>query len=56
MFEIFISKSKYLKDKNYCKIRDHYHYTGEYRGSAHSKCNLKYRVLKKFPITFNNGF
>ena len=23
------------------KVRDHYHYTGKYRGALHSKCNLK---------------
>ena len=26
------------------------HYTGEYRGAAHSICNLKYCVPKKIPI------
>ena len=26
-----------MKDKKYCKVRDHY--TGEYRGVAHSICN-----------------
>ena len=28
-------EKKYLKDKEYCKVRDHYHYTGEYRSTAH---------------------
>ena len=29
-------------------------YTGEYRGAAHSICNLNYSVHKKI-ITFHNG-
>ena len=44
-----------MKDKKYCKVRDHCHYTGEYRGAAHSICNLKYSVPKKIPIVFHNG-
>ena len=47
-------ENKYLKDKKYCKVRDHCHYTGEYRGAAHSICNLKYSMLKKIPIFFHN--
>ena len=49
---------KYLKDKRYCKIRDHSHYTEEYKEPAHRICNLKYlkySVSKKIPITFKNG-
>ena len=35
-------KNKCVKDKKYCKVRDHCHYTGEYGGAAQSICNLKY--------------
>ena len=40
-------ENKYLKDKKYCKVRDHCHYKKEYRGAAHTICNLKYSVPKK---------
>ena len=49
-------KDKHSKYKKYCKVRDPCHYTGEYRGAAQSKCNLKYNVPKKTPIVFNNGY
>ena len=42
-----------MKDKKYCKVRDYCHYTGKYRGGAHSICNLKYIVPKK--IIVHNG-
>ena len=29
------------KIKRNCKARNHYHYTGEYRGAMHNICNLK---------------
>ena len=48
-------ENKYLKDKGYHKVRDHCHYTGEYRGAAHSICDLKYCVPKKMSIAFYNG-
>ena len=47
-------ENKYLKDKKYPKLTDHCHYTGEYRGVAHSICNLKYSVPRKIPIAFHN--
>ena len=34
-------ENKYVKDKKYCKVSSHCHYTGEYTGAAHSICNLK---------------
>ena len=44
-----------MKDEKYLKVRDHCHNTGEYRGVAHSICNLKYSVPEKIPIFFHNG-
>ena len=40
--------NKYFKDEKHDKVRDYCHYTEEYRGAAHSICNLKYSVPKKF--------
>lgn len=37
-----------------CKVRDHDHITGKYRGAAHKKCNLTYRFNTKFPVYFHN--
>ena len=37
------------------KVRDHCHYTGKYRGAAHSKCNLSYKIVKEIPVLFHNG-
>ena len=48
-------EKKYLKDKKYRKIRDHYNYAEEYRGDAHIICNLKYSVPKKSYIAFHNA-
>ena len=36
------------------KVRDHCHYTGRYRGPAHSLCNLRYRILSYIPVVFHN--
>ena len=53
----------HICDKEYCtdnnkemrKVRDHCHYTGKYRGAAHSKCNLEYKIVKEIPVMFHNG-
>ena len=37
------------------KVRDHDHYTGKYRGAAHSNCNLGYKTLREIPVIFHNG-
>ena len=36
------------------KVRDHDHYTGKFRGDAHSIYNLRYLTQKDFPVFFNN--
>ena len=36
------------------KVRDHYHYTGSYRGPAHRNCNLRYKIPSFIPIVFHN--
>ena len=36
------------------KVRDHCHLTGLYRGAAHNKCNLQFKVPKFYPVIFHN--
>ena len=33
---------------------DHCHYTGKYRGAAHSHCNLEFQTPKFIPVFFHN--
>ena len=54
----YICKKGFSTDddnKKYHKVRDHCHYTGKYRGAAHSICNLRYKTSKEIPIVFHNG-
>ena len=42
-------------NKNYFKEKDHCHYTGKYRGAAHSICDLRYKTHKEIPVLSHNG-
>ena len=43
--------SKELKND---KVRDHCHFTGQYRGAAHNSCNLQCRKPLILPVIFHN--
>ena len=49
------TESSSFERKKHYKVRDHCHYTGKYRGSAHNICNLRYKIPKEIPIIFHNG-
>ena len=58
----YICEKEFCTDKNNekefklkQKVRDHCHYTGKYRGAAHSICNLNYKIPKEIPVVFHNG-
>ena len=59
--QCYICGKEFCNDKNsadykkYCKVRDHFHFTGNYRDAAHSLFNLKYKVPKDIPVVFHNG-
>ena len=43
--------------KNIPKVRDHCHFTGEYRGAAHKSCNLKLKIKPgktKIPLGYDS--
>ena len=45
-------------DKDYInrkKVKDHCHYTGDFRGATHSICNLKYKVPKEITVIIHNA-
>ena len=53
--EFCYDKNEKKKFKIYQKVRDHCHYTGKFRGAAHSICNLNYKVPQEIPVRIHNG-
>ena len=52
-----ICEQKLFKDKEtgrILKVRDHCHFTGEYRGAADNECNLKCKKPLILPVIFHN--
>ena len=39
---------------NDVKVRDHYHITGKYRGSAQRVCNTNVKLNQRIPVVFHN--
>ena len=48
-------KKQKKRFKLYKKLRDHCHFTGKFRGAAHSICNLHYKIPKEIPVKIHNG-
>ena len=44
----------HICEEEFCTDNNN-HYTGKYRGAAHSKCNLEYKIVKEIPVLFHNG-
>ena len=59
--ECHICKKDFCTNENnenefeYKKVRDHCHYTGKFRGAAHSICNLSYKVPKEISVVIHSG-
>lgn len=53
----YICKKRFIAnrdEKNYQKVRDHCHLSGQYRGPAYSICNLNYQVSRYIPVVMHN--
>ena len=50
----YMCEELFYEEENWCKVRDHNHATGEYRGAAHFSCNLNKRRTTHIPVFFHN--
>ena len=46
---------KLSKNINYRKVKNHCHYDGKYRGTAHSTCKFKFDTPNEILVLFPNG-
>ena len=46
--------ANYIKENDCRVVRDHCHFTGEFRGAAHNHCNRQFRKTFKIPVFFHN--
>ena len=53
--EFYTNKNDENEFKLNHKVRDHCHYTGKFRGTAHNICNLRYKIPREIPVVFHNG-
>ena len=44
----------WICDNDCIKVRDPFHITGKYRGSAHGDCNINIKLNHRIPIVFFN--
>ena len=51
----YICGKRIFKSINYQKVEAHCHCTGNYRGAAHSICNLRFNVPNEIDVVFHNG-
>ena len=49
------STDDYDNDNKCKKVRAHCHYTGKFRGAAHSIFNLRLKTPKKILVVLHNG-
>ena len=51
MLHLWKKIHKKVKDKNYWKVRDHWNFTGKYRGAVPSICNLRFNFPQFFAMS-----
>ena len=57
MIPLTDSENKFYEEQKEFHIcqKDHCHYTRNFRGAAHSICNLRYKVPQEIPVKIHNG-
>ena len=53
--KVFITDKEHINYHKLKKVIDHDHYTGKYRGAAHSVCNLRYTGNNDITVGIRNG-